>query len=93
MLKGRGAGCNFAAMNTNRSKELMEEFVEKYLSSGALNDDFLSLSPWQRVQIFQRLSGYVMPKIKSVEVDMHALEESPEKRTLYLGLYARADVK
>lgn len=75
-------------MEEIRSKILMQNFVEEYIASGELGRDFSSLTPWQRVQIFQRLSGFVMPKIKSVEIDMHARSESPEKRTLYLGLFA-----
>lgn len=76
-------------MKEIRSKLLLENFVEDYISSGELRDDFLALSPWQRIQIFQRLSGFVLPKIKSVEIDMHSGSESPEKQRLFLGLMAR----
>lgn len=76
-------------MKEIRSKLLLENFVEDYISSGELRDDFLALSPWQRIQIFQRLSGFVLPKIKSVEIDMHSGSESPEKQRLFVGLMAR----
>ena len=92
--KEMGMSCDFLKSPGSASKEMLEEFVEQYMQ-GMMHDDFEALTPLQRLQIFSRIAGFVVPKIKSVELSAKKVEDSAQRSRLFrslLGLEAEREI-
>lgn len=60
-------------------KSALTDFLSEYMRTGELAGDFNNLRPDQRIQAMVRLAGYVLPKLKAVDVDLtDGTESHPE---------------
>lgn len=71
-------------------KEQIREVLDAYQSSGQMSEDFMSIEPRERLTIAEKLMGYILPKMKSVDVDMR-VEQSEELKSARDTLRAYAD--
>lgn len=53
-------------------RNALGEFLGDYLHSGMLHKDFRKLSPEKRIDSATRLASFVLPKLKSVGMDVYA---------------------
>ena len=51
-------------------KQTITDVITTYEASGQLSKDFLSLEPYQRLTISERLIQYVVPKQQAISADI-----------------------
>lgn len=52
------------------SKAVIANLLSEYSDSGMLHKDFAALDPKDRLNIAEKLMGYVIPKMQSVEAEI-----------------------
>ena len=56
---------------TGLTKEMINQVLATYHDDGRLTKDFYELEPKERLDVFIKLVGYIMPKPQSVQVDLN----------------------
>lgn len=56
---------------TGLTKEMINQVLAAYHDDGRLTKDFYELEPKERLDVFIKLVGYIMPKPQSVQVDLN----------------------
>lgn len=62
---------------TGITKEMINQVLAAYHDDGRLTKDFDELEPRERIGVFIKLIGYVLPKPQAVEMNLNATYESP----------------
>ena len=66
-------------------KEWIERFVMEY-AEGCFGEDFMKLTPMQRIQTFRCLATFLLPKIKAVDLTMAGDVKFESLASLFTGL-------
>ena len=53
------------------SKSIIQDIIDKYTSSDKFTEDFGRLDPKDRIEVIIKLTGFVLPKPQSVDVNMN----------------------
>ena len=72
-MKGRKTGGRTKGTpnkTTVVGKEVLANMLADYQSSGHMAEDFYALDPKMRMIIAEKLFGYVLPKLQSVQADV-----------------------
>lgn len=56
---------------TGLTKEMINQVLAAYHDDGRLTKDFDELTPKERLDVFIKLVGYIMPKPQAVQVDLN----------------------
>lgn len=56
---------------TGITKEMINQVLAAYHDDGRLEKDFDALTPKERLDVFAKLIGYIMPKPQAVQVDLN----------------------
>lgn len=56
---------------TGQLKQRISCIIDQYETSGQLSRDIEALEPRERITIMERLMQYVVPKMKSVEMELN----------------------
>ena len=62
---------------TGITKEMINSVLAEYHDDGRLTKDFDELEPRERLGVFIKLIGYILPKPQAVEMNLNATYESP----------------
>ena len=73
------------------TRKVVSDFVAGYIGSERMAADFDALTPLQRQQVILRLSAYVLPRIKSEDMERGARAESLEMLELKARLVRLPD--
>ena len=60
---------------TTMTKEVIAGLLADYQDSGLMHEDWLKLTPKDRMYVMTNLTNYVMPKMQAVAVDLNANEQ------------------
>lgn len=60
---------------TAMTKEVIANLLSDYQETGLMHEDWLKLTPKDRMYVMTSLSNYVMPKMQAVAVDLNANEQ------------------
>jgi hypothetical protein len=63
--KGRPKGVSNRATKSHR--EFMDAFIKK--NRKRLNRDWILMTPFQRIQMFEKLSGFLLPRKSSLDIE------------------------
>ncbi|MCM1377947.1 MAG: hypothetical protein NC186_05815 [Prevotella sp.] len=78
-VEERNDKSNLTFAGRDFDKSALSDFLSEYMRTGELVGDFNNLRPDQRIQAMVRLAGYVLPKLKAVDVDLtDGTEFNPE---------------
>lgn len=84
-MKGKKTGGRQAGTPnkvTTMSKDIIANLLSDYRESGLMQSDFADLEPKDRLTIAEKLMQYVIPKVQSVAVDIHAERQKTIEDTL-----------
>lgn len=60
---------------TTMTKEVIANLLSDYQETGLMHEDWLKLTPKDRMYVMTSLTNYVMPKMQAVAVDLNANEQ------------------
>lgn len=60
---------------TTMTKEVIAKLLSDYQETGLMHEDWLKLTPKDRMYVMTNLTNYVMPKMQAVAVDLNANEQ------------------
>lgn len=71
----------------NKATLPLREFITNFLTENqnAIKADFKKLSPYQRIQLFERLTKYSLPMLQSVEATIDTNKLSNEQLALMIA--------
>ena len=71
----------------NKATLPLREFITNFLTENqnTIKSDFKKLSPYQRIQIFERLTKYSLPMLQSVEATIDTDKLSDEQLALMIS--------
>ena len=71
-----------AGQSDGFGRDALQKFLGGYMESGLMAADFAELAPKARLEAVARLTAYVMPKLKSVDMDLGLKDEDRQSHDL-----------
>ena len=62
---------------TGITKEMVNQVLAAYHDDGRLTKDFDELTPKERLDVYIKLIGYILPKPQAVQVDLNHSSSNP----------------
>lgn len=62
---------------TGITKEMVNQVLAAYHDDGRLTKDFDELTPKERLDVYIKLIGYILPKPQAVQVDLNQSSSNP----------------
>ena len=70
---------------TSQTKQAIQEILDDYMDSGLLSSDFKALEPKDRLDIVVKLTGFVVPKPQSIDMNVNSVNKTIEDKLIQLS--------